>query len=243
MEKQIQTQEDILHECEQLLQKYNEFNNKTLKMSAEMQARCNNALNIFESKWFNWNIDKIVFWFKLKLRYFELSGSFYVFNGRFDWINNICNNNQTKSSCTSLIVCQGSNSQLTKITSLNGTFCLNKARSTAVTYLTPCVVISTINSNRAYIMGGVFVIDSEESIYQVRNCLFNNNFAGVAGSSFITNNGTYGDVVVIETIDLSNTNVSVARTISQNTNTDDTNDTSGNTIDNDVAILKCKIVS
>ena len=93
-----------------------------------MEARCNHVLNTFESKWLNWNVDEIVFWFKLKLRYFELSGSFYVFNGRFDWINNICNNNQTKSSCgcihdsTSLIVCQGSNSQLTNTTLINSTF-------------------------------------------------------------------------------------------------------------------------
>ena len=69
----IASQTAIVDNCDLLLNKCNEFDKNSQQCARDAQVRRNNALQEFESKWMKWNYRQIVFWFKVKLRYFESS--------------------------------------------------------------------------------------------------------------------------------------------------------------------------
>ena len=68
---QTAIQSMIINKCDLLLQKCNLFHNNTQQCTKEMETRREQALETFESKWIDWEYRDIVFWFKVKLSYFD----------------------------------------------------------------------------------------------------------------------------------------------------------------------------
>ena len=83
----LNTEKKLLNKCEELVTKCNQFNIKTQEYTKEMKMKRSEALDIFESKWLNWNYNDIVFWFKIKLGYFD---------AKYKITNNNNNNEESK---------------------------------------------------------------------------------------------------------------------------------------------------
>ena len=91
LEKQINQQTQLNDNYKLLLAKHNQFNTESSQCQTELKARREQGLNKFESNWLNWGYDDIVFWFKIKLGYFDKYYHYYN--------NNNDNNNNNSSAC------------------------------------------------------------------------------------------------------------------------------------------------
>ena len=72
LEQEVSQKMLIIKECDILLSKCSQFDTDTNKNLNEMEARRSNALKEFESKWYEWDYYDAVFWFKIKLGYFDV---------------------------------------------------------------------------------------------------------------------------------------------------------------------------
>ena len=71
LQQQVNEKKKVLEECDQLVNSCNKFNVKNEKCVKDITLRRGKGLNEFESKWLDWEYRDIIFWFKIKLGYFN----------------------------------------------------------------------------------------------------------------------------------------------------------------------------
>ena len=92
MQNNLTNQKELASKCKSLLTQYNQFSQETIKYTREMQIVREQQFEQFESKWLEWDYNDIIFWFKVKLNYFD-----WMYNGDYNNFNN--NGKNTNNHC------------------------------------------------------------------------------------------------------------------------------------------------
>ena len=88
--QQLAMKMELATKYKTLLTKYNQFNQETIKYTREMAILRERRFEQFESKWLEWDYNDIIFWFKVKLRYFDC---IYSIREEASW-DSVKNNNK-----------------------------------------------------------------------------------------------------------------------------------------------------
>ena len=72
-QEQLNAETDAFNQCDMLLNQYRQFKQDTKRVDQAANQLFNAKFDEFESKWFEWNEKKIVFWFEYKLNWFDKS--------------------------------------------------------------------------------------------------------------------------------------------------------------------------